>query len=93
VDLIAGVIRSLTFNFDPTLVIIVRTRQADTVIEVLDRADVLVAAVAAVILPIADLRLIYALVIIAEVHVVRAVYASLPHFVIIELLVGLKRAG
>jgi len=73
-------------------VTVVRTGQANTVIEVLDRADALVATVVAVILSIADLRLIYALVIVADVHVV-AVHASLPHFVIVELFVGIKRAG
>jgi len=83
---------SLTFDFDSTLVTIVRTGQANTVIEGLDRADVLVTAVMAIILSIANLRLIYALVIIADVHVV-TIHASLSHFVIVELLVGLKRAG
>jgi len=46
---------SLTFDFDSTLVTIVRTGQANTVMEVLDCADVLVTAIVAIILSIANL--------------------------------------
>lgn len=82
----------LTFNFDSTLVISIRANQTNGVIEILDRADTLVAAIVAVVLSVAHLCLIHALLIVANVHVV-AVYAPLAHFVIIELLVRLERTG
>lgn len=82
----------LTFDLDSPLVTVIRARQTNIVIEILDRANTLVAAIVAVVFTVADLALIYALVIVASKHAV-AVHASLRHFVIIELPVRFKRAS
>lgn len=82
----------LTFDLDSSLVTVICARQTNIVIEILGRADTLVAAIEAIVFTVADLGLIYALAIIANEHAV-AIHASLLHFVVIELHVGYKRAG
>lgn len=82
----------LTSDLDSAFVAIICASQTDIVIKICSRADTLVAAIIAVVSAVADLCFIDALAIVTNIHAV-AVYASLPQFVIIELLVGLKCAS